>query len=48
MTCQTNPFYKTMLKLGMGKGWWVLLVKQDCLIKNNTEIVLTKFQELSD
>lgn len=32
----------------MGKVWWVILVKQDCFIKNNTEIVLIKLQELFD
>lgn len=30
----------------MGKVWWVILVKQDWFLKNNTEIVLTKLQDL--
>jgi len=32
----------------MGNVWWVILVKQDCFTKNNTEIVLTKLEELFD
>lgn len=57
MTCQKYPFYKITLKLEVEKVWWVTLVKQDCFLlkelsiilkKNNTDIVLTKLQELSD
>lgn len=48
MSCQKYPFYKITLKLEVGKVRWVTLVKQDCFIKNNTDTVLTKLQELSD
>lgn len=48
MTCQKYPFYKITLKLEVGKVWWVTSVKQDCFRKNNTDIVLTKLQELPD